>query len=618
MDIKHVLHCNPTDPVYASRAGHAPPTAHRVRLRRAFDGGNVEIGHDGAGVRVRQRSAASRRAPRAVSRIADRLVTARRVARVHRRRRLPPARALALRRLVRGAGARLGRAALLARRRRRRLERLHARRPAAARSERAGRAREPLRGRRVRALARRAAAHRVRVGARGRSRCRAPGTRCTRASTTSRVAVDRERVPPLPALRTRGRRGRRVQRQVHERPDGAARRRVRSRRPATRASPTATSSRPRAAGCSAACASRRRDGGRREHDRRRRRTRPRPRSPKDIPPKWFYDDRGSRAVRRDHPPRPSTTRPGASARSSRRTPREIARRTDADTLVELGSGTSEKTRVLLDAMRDAGTLARFVPFDVSKQTLRDAAAAIEQEYPGIDVQRRRRRLHARPRARSRAAAAGWSRSSAARSATCCPSPAPTFLARDRGDARPRRPLPARHRPREGRRPARGRVRRRARASPPSSTGTCSHVMNRELDADFDVDAFEHVAVFDTEREWIEMRLRSTRDADRARRARSSSTVRVRGGRGDAHRGERQVHARRRSIDELARGRACELVEWWTDPDGDFALSLARRARRDVSCRDRRRRGSDDDRQVLGHLAAPARPRRSPRPRAGRP
>src|SRR4029077_18284283 len=64
---------------------------------------------------------------------------------------------------------------------------------------------------------------------------------------------------------------------------------------------------------------------------------------------------------------------------------DVAELTKADTLVELGSGTSEKTRILLDALRDAGTLERFVPFDVSERTLRDAAAASAREYDGVRV-----------------------------------------------------------------------------------------------------------------------------------------------------------------------------------------------------------------------------------------
>ena len=106
--------------------------------------------------------------------------------------------------------------------------------------------------------------------------------------------------------------------------------------------------------------------------------------PKDIPPKWFYDDRGSQLfdditrLPEYYPTR--CERAILQARAS-----EIARITGADTLVELGSGTSDKTRILLDALSDAGTITRFVPFDVSEQTLRDAAAAIGRDYPGVAV-----------------------------------------------------------------------------------------------------------------------------------------------------------------------------------------------------------------------------------------
>ena len=54
-------------------------------------------------------------------------------------------------------------------------------------------------------------------------------------------------------------------------------------------------------------------------------------------------------------------------------------------LVELGSGTASKTRVLLDAMERAGTLWRYVPFDVAEQTVRDCAAALADEYPALDI-----------------------------------------------------------------------------------------------------------------------------------------------------------------------------------------------------------------------------------------
>ncbi|HEY4397100.1 MAG TPA: L-histidine N(alpha)-methyltransferase, partial [Acidimicrobiia bacterium] len=107
-------------------------------------------------------------------------------------------------------------------------------------------------------------------------------------------------------------------------------------------------------------------------------------SPKVLPPKWFYDAEGSRLF--DEITRLSEYYPTRiereilTARAG-----DIAAATSADTLVELGSGTSEKTRLLLDALSAHGSLRRFVPFDVSEPTLRDAAHAIELEYPGVDV-----------------------------------------------------------------------------------------------------------------------------------------------------------------------------------------------------------------------------------------
>ncbi len=102
-----------------------------------------------------------------------------------------------------------------------------------------------------------------------------------------------------------------------------------------------------------------------------------------------------------------------------------------------------------------------------------------------------------------------------------------------------------------------------------------HVMNRELGADFDVDAFDHVAVFDTEREWIEMRLRSTRAQTVQVRA-LELEVQFDGGRGDAHRGQRQVHPRTRRA-RAARGRAWSSSSGGPTPPATSPCSLARRA-----------------------------------------
>ncbi len=294
--------------------------------------------------------------------------------------------------------------------------------------------------------------------------------------------------------------------------------------------------------------------------------------PKEIPPKWFYDDRGSDlfdAITRVEEYYP-TRRERAILET--RAP-EIALRTEADTLVELGSGTSEKTRVLLDGMRDASTLRRYVPFDVSKRTLHDAAAAIEKEYAGIDVQPVvgdfTLDLDTIPRGGRRLV---------------------VFLGGTIGNLLPEartaflRDVAAMLDPRDYLLLGTDLVKEPARlvAAYDDAEGITSefnknvlHVMNRELGADFDIDAFEHVAVFDTEREWIEMRLRSTR----------AQTVHVRAlelevefAPGEEMRTEVSAKFTRERVERELQAAGMTLVEWWTDPDGDFALSLARPAR----------------------------------------
>lgn len=107
-------------------------------------------------------------------------------------------------------------------------------------------------------------------------------------------------------------------------------------------------------------------------------------TPKQVPPLWLYDEAGSRIFER-------ITRLPEYYPSRRereildRRAAEIASLTGADTLVELGSGTSEKTRLLLDALRAGGTLRRFVPLDVSEEVLVESAYAIAAEYPLVEV-----------------------------------------------------------------------------------------------------------------------------------------------------------------------------------------------------------------------------------------
>ena len=98
-------------------------------------------------------------------------------------------------------------------------------------------------------------------------------------------------------------------------------------------------------------------------------------APKELPPKWFYDDRGSALFEAiTQLPEYYPTRRERAILAD--VAADVARLSDADTVVELGSGTSEKTRLLLAAFEARGQLARFVPFDVSEATLRSASEAI--------------------------------------------------------------------------------------------------------------------------------------------------------------------------------------------------------------------------------------------------
>ena len=108
------------------------------------------------------------------------------------------------------------------------------------------------------------------------------------------------------------------------------------------------------------------------------------RSPREIPPRYFYDDTGSRlfeeitALPEYYPTRTEERILAACAE-------DVAARTGAGTLVELGSGAATKTRLLLDAMRSGGRLRRYIPFDVSEGIVRRAADELLREYPDLSV-----------------------------------------------------------------------------------------------------------------------------------------------------------------------------------------------------------------------------------------
>ena len=105
---------------------------------------------------------------------------------------------------------------------------------------------------------------------------------------------------------------------------------------------------------------------------------------KSIPPVWFYDERGSQLFEEItqlpeyYPTRAERALLEAHAPA-------IAELSKADTLVELGAGACDKTRVLLSALEDAGTLERYVPFDVSDEFLRNAATTLAREFDTLDI-----------------------------------------------------------------------------------------------------------------------------------------------------------------------------------------------------------------------------------------
>ena len=98
------------------------------------------------------------------------------------------------------------------------------------------------------------------------------------------------------------------------------------------------------------------------------------------------------------------------------------------------------------------------------------------------------------------------------------------------------------------------------------------VLNRELDADFDPEQFDHVAVWDPDEEWIEMRLRSRRGPRPCTCARSVSTSSSTRARSCAPRSAPSSAAR--GVEQELAAAGFHLAEWWTDPAGDFALSLS--------------------------------------------
>jgi L-histidine N-alpha-methyltransferase len=291
-------------------------------------------------------------------------------------------------------------------------------------------------------------------------------------------------------------------------------------------------------------------------------------TPKCLPPKYFYDKRGSDLFERiTELPEYYPTRAEREVLTGRAA--DIARITGAKTLVELGSGSSEKTRLLLDALHRRGTLARFVPLDVSESALRAAARATDAEYPDIDVHA----IVADFTVHLDRIPGGDGRLVA-------------FLGGTIGNLTP----PERARFLAGLRHVVGpgewlllgtdlvKETGTLLAAYDDSAGVTAEfnrnvllVLNRELGADFDPADFAHVALWDAEQEWIEMRLRAGRDL--AVRV-PALDLDVRFAAGEELHTEISAKFRREGVATELTAAGFSPQQWWTDAAGRFALSLA--------------------------------------------
>jgi L-histidine N-alpha-methyltransferase len=294
---------------------------------------------------------------------------------------------------------------------------------------------------------------------------------------------------------------------------------------------------------------------------------------KELAPKHFYDTRGSELFEQicELPEYyPTRTELGI----LRERADEIVRLTGAGELVELGAGASDKARVLLDAMRAAGTLDRYIPLDVSESVVQEAARSLVADYGGLRVHGVvgdfERHLEHVPRADDR----------------------PRLVALLGGTIG--------NFPPGTRRTVLGKIgellgpddrlvlgtdlvkdRSVIEAAYNDSAGVTAefnrnllHVLNRELDADFVPESFDHVAFFDRRNEWVEMRLR-------ARRACSvligELDLRVEFAAGEELRTEISAKFTRERVEADLAAAGLELERWFTDPDGLFGISLSRPA-----------------------------------------
>jgi L-histidine N-alpha-methyltransferase len=292
--------------------------------------------------------------------------------------------------------------------------------------------------------------------------------------------------------------------------------------------------------------------------------------PKELSPKYFYDERGSQLFERiTELPEYYPTRAERSILAERSAEIHTAAGSPS-TLVELGSGSAAKTRHLLSAMRDAGCLGTYVPVDISEEITHETAECLVREYPGLLV----RGLVCDFEHDLERIPNGGGRLVAFLGGTIgnlYPEARREFLTRLAALLGPEdRILLGTDLVKE---PA------RLEAAYDDSLGVTAEfnknvlrVLNRDLGADFDLDAFEHVARYDGEEARMDIRLRSLVD----------QTVRVDGldlevgfAAGEEMRTEISSKFTRERLEEVYAEAGLEMSGWFTDEAGDYALSLAR-------------------------------------------
>jgi L-histidine N-alpha-methyltransferase len=293
---------------------------------------------------------------------------------------------------------------------------------------------------------------------------------------------------------------------------------------------------------------------------------------KELPPKHFYDAYGAELFDRIcELPEYYPTRAERTILEERSA--EIVAATGAAELVELGSGTAAKTRLLLRAMAEAGTLRRYVPIDVTESMVVTCADELVEEFPGLrvhgivgDFERHLPHVPTPEGPRVVAFLGGTignftpgSRRRFLRALAKLLRPGVDHLLLGTDLVKDPAVIEAAYDDSAG--------------ITAEFNRNVLRVINRELDADFDIEAFEHVAFFDREREWIEMRLRALRrmdvhidklGLDVAFAPREELRTEI----------SAKFTIKRLGADLAAAG--LELRDVLTDPDELFALSLSAR------------------------------------------